>query len=83
MSLPTIPRETDDRIACATCKNFRPPLRCEVKKTSAWPEGFKLRCLDFVPTSRAQDQRTGKQRWPNMQRNIELSREEQGKEIGR
>jgi hypothetical protein len=68
--------DLDDRIHCATCRNHTG------RECSAWREvgatrgympidDLPRRCLGYRPGRDEQDQRSGAQRWPTLERRIE------------
>lgn len=60
----------DDRIACGDCAHFRQGSRkCAALNMLTWPD-LRLRCLSFAARKGDPDQRTGKQRWPNLKQAI-------------
>jgi hypothetical protein len=78
----TIPHETDDRVLCDSCAMFRKSrshgtikLRwCVALATSAHPKDVRVRCRQFMPQPDDPDQRTGMQRWPTLEADIEWCR---------
>lgn len=59
----------DDRITCETCRSYRAHY-CAALKQCAFP-ALPLRCMAYTPIRSQADQRTGVQRWPRLQVDIE------------
>lgn len=64
----------DDRIVCPDCALSRPAhhgnLFCSTFRCDTIPD-LRRRCVKFVPRKGLADQRTGAQRWPTIQAEIE------------
>jgi hypothetical protein len=66
----------DDRIHCATCRNLVDRV-CSAWREVGATRGYMpiddlpRRCLGYRPGREEQDQRTGAQRWPTLERRIE------------
>jgi hypothetical protein len=70
------PADLDDRITCSACRNHTG------RECSAWREVAAIRgyapdtdlprrCLGYRPGRDEQDQRSGRERWPTLDRKIE------------
>jgi hypothetical protein len=78
----------DNRVVCDDCRHFRRSnagiasvqkrtlqLRwCVALKTNALKPHQRLQCQRFLPHFDNPDQRTGAERWPNLNGNIECCR---------
>jgi hypothetical protein len=61
----------DDRIICSWCQHCDAgSFRCRKLKQGTLLD-LPRRCVHFVPNKSEGDQRTGEQRWPRMQQDIE------------
>ena len=70
----------DDRITCAQCRNFEAPVCIAWREVAAVrgyaPDADLLRrCLGYCPGREEQDQRTGRERWPTLDRVVDNPKE--------
>lgn len=65
----------DDRVKCGQCAAFRRAGNyCTALRMVTWDD-LPLRCLKFTPLAGAKDPRTGIQRWPDLKKNTDATRE--------
>lgn len=71
----------DDRITCAACRN-RPGREClawrEAKAIKGYSPDAELprRCDAYRPGRDSEDQRTGRERWPTLDRTMDNQKEQ-------
>lgn len=67
---------SDDRVTCSTC------CLCSVGKKRCMEQDLGVditlprRCILYIPTHVDPDSRNGRERWPDLQKQIEQAREE-------
>lgn len=75
------PAGADDRITCAACRNHT-GRECSAWREVAAIQGYSpnpdmpRRCLGYRPGRDEQDQRSGRERWPTLDRRIDNPKEQ-------
>lgn len=61
----------DDRVKCGTCRHCDDHrFFCRSLRMATWGD-LPVRCMRYIPRKSEADQRTGQQRWPDLQLEIE------------